>query len=53
MTEGRTRSYTDADGFLLIKQETSDPRSSTFVRQQTTLRRGINSFKQYFLCGKF
>ena len=40
MTEGRTRSYTDADGCSLIKQEKSDIRSPIFVKQQPSLRRG-------------
>ena len=40
MTEGRTRSYTDADGFPSIKQETSDHKLPIFVKQQLSLRRG-------------
>ena len=40
MTEGRTRSYTDADGLPSIKQETRDHKLPIFVKQQPSLRRG-------------
>ncbi|KAL9968636.1 hypothetical protein ACROYT_G020751 [Oculina patagonica] len=43
MTEGRPRSYTDADGCPLIKQETSDPKlPCTFGKQQPSLRRAAS-----------
>lgn len=41
MTEGRTRSYTDADGFSLIKNEASELKLPIFVKQQPSLRRGL------------
>lgn len=40
MTEGRTRSYTDADGFSHIKQEKSGLKLPISVKQQPSLRRG-------------
>jgi len=40
MTEGRTRSYTDADGFSRLKQETRDLKLPIFEKQQPLLQRG-------------
>lgn len=49
MTEGRTRSYTDADGSTLIKQDTNDPKLPIFVKQQPSLRRGTLYSLSYYL----